>query len=238
MTALLLARCSTGCSAAGVDPKQQQLIQKQTAWLRSADPSRDVEQAFVKRDFRFYGVYGYTLSTPGAGNVEDSPLAKLGVKAIQGTSDFIQPGVEELNKLAYDYAHSYNRALIKELRAARPPHPAVAQLQRQIAAELWMMERGKPALDMRRNLARGDGRSFYAVGIRSPEMKPHNVTEEQWEKVYYNTPVRILAGSQEWMTPAEYQRWQRGLNRYAWPYNRLLFQRLLARKQKASSTSR
>ena len=54
-------------------------------WLNNADPDKDLEKAIAKSDFRFIGLYGYALFTPGV-NINCLNRDK-DINPIKGTSD-------------------------------------------------------------------------------------------------------------------------------------------------------
>jgi hypothetical protein len=85
-------------------------LREQFERLKSADPRLDAEAAFERGDYRFAGVIGIALFTPG---VEKDPLSQLQVKTIQWTTDSFESEFHiEVNGLANRYARDYNRHLV------------------------------------------------------------------------------------------------------------------------------
>lgn len=83
-------------------------------WLYNADPLDDFNEAVKINDYRFIGVYGYSLNVPG---VKLKCLdAERDVKPIEGTSDSSSSYEEEkFNAVAKVYADYYNFQLKKYL---------------------------------------------------------------------------------------------------------------------------
>ncbi|HID82129.1 MAG TPA: hypothetical protein EYH06_08520 [Chromatiales bacterium] len=61
---LLLLPLLVACQASEFKIAQGKYI-KEMDWLYSAKPRDDVEKAIKNKDFRFMGVYGYSISVPG-----------------------------------------------------------------------------------------------------------------------------------------------------------------------------
>jgi hypothetical protein len=77
------------------------------AWLNAADPERDFSKAIETKDYRFRGLYGYTLVVP---SVNRSYISiETDVKPIEGTSDLVL-GYEhaKLIAIALTYASDFN----------------------------------------------------------------------------------------------------------------------------------
>ena len=87
--------------------------------LEHADPEVDFRDAIKRRDFRFLGVAGFTLTVPGVPmSDENIPLLEThGVRVIPGTSD--NPVSLTLQMSAARYAERYNKLLLDHLRKAR-----------------------------------------------------------------------------------------------------------------------
>lgn len=84
-------------------------------WIYSADPYSDFTNAIEREDYRFIGIYGYSLSVPGVSlnciNVETD------VRSIEGTSDTNSSFEEaKFNALAKVYAEYYNFQMKKYLQ--------------------------------------------------------------------------------------------------------------------------
>ena len=101
---LLLASCQK--QATEFDKEQKKYVDE-LGWLLNADPNKDVELAISKEDFRFKGIYGYSLSVPRVGirclDVDNE------VDPIKGTTDAVL-GYEhaKLIAVAKEYADFYN----------------------------------------------------------------------------------------------------------------------------------
>ena len=87
--------------------------------LEHADPEVDFRDAIKRRDFRFLGVAGFTLTVPGVPmSDENIPLLEThGVRVIPGTSD--NPVSLTLQMVAARYAERYNKLLLDHVRKAR-----------------------------------------------------------------------------------------------------------------------
>ena len=87
-------------------------------WLYKANPLDDFKEAIERDDYRFVGVYGYSLTVPGV-KLKCIDAAK-DVKPIEGTSDSSSSYEEEkFNAIAKVYADYYNFQLIKYLEDKR-----------------------------------------------------------------------------------------------------------------------
>ncbi len=92
----------------------QNKYKNELIWLRNANPQKDFEKSVKKKDFRFRGIYGYSLNVPG---IKGKCLNyHTDVNPIKGTGDVIY-GKEHgsLIALAKKYAKSYNLKM-KEYR--------------------------------------------------------------------------------------------------------------------------
>lgn len=84
-------------------------------YLYHANPTEDVKKSIEIKDYRFYGVYEYSVQIP---NVQRKCVnVDLDVKMIAGTSDASLTYEEEkLNTLALVYARAYNTQMIGYLQ--------------------------------------------------------------------------------------------------------------------------
>ncbi len=84
-------------------------------WIYEANPVDDVKKAVEVNDFRFLGVYGYSLIVPGL-KLECIDIEQ-DVKPIEGTSDSYSSYEEEkFNAVAKIYADYYNFQLMRHLK--------------------------------------------------------------------------------------------------------------------------
>ena len=99
---LLLA----GCQETDYD-KAINKIRSEMNWLNNANPDQDFEKAIRKKDYRFMGVYGYSLTTPGI-DIKCLNYDK-DINPIKGTSDAVL-GYEhaKLIAIAVTYSKHYN----------------------------------------------------------------------------------------------------------------------------------
>ena len=84
----------------------------ETAWLYKADPLEELKEAIKLNDYRFIGIYRYSLTVPGV------PLKcidlETDVRPIKGTSDaFSSYEEEKFNAIATVYADYYSFQLKK-----------------------------------------------------------------------------------------------------------------------------
>jgi len=87
------------------------------AWVKTADARRDVNAAMAHGEFRFYAINGIAPGiVPGVEQygADKEMVKKYGYRTIAGTSDYSNG---DLNQLAYQYAETYNRILLRYLRA-------------------------------------------------------------------------------------------------------------------------
>lgn len=85
-------------------------------WLYEANPLEDFKESVNSNDYRFVGVYGYSLTVPGVA-LKCIDIEK-DVKPIEGTSDSYSSYEEEkFNAVAKVYADYYNFQLIKYLES-------------------------------------------------------------------------------------------------------------------------
>ena len=104
----------TDCDFSQNEPHLGETL-KSLEWVDEADPVADSQNAIEREDFRFKGVYGYSLYVPGVPN--DCILGSEGrnkiVAPIEGTSDAI-PSYEyaRLQAIATEYAEWYNMQIL------------------------------------------------------------------------------------------------------------------------------
>lgn len=101
---LLLASCKNGDTEF---KSEQRKYVGELKWLLNADPNKDVESAISRGDFRFKGIYGYSLSVPRV-KIECLDI-ETEVDAIKGTTDAVL-GYEhaKLIAVAREYGNFYN----------------------------------------------------------------------------------------------------------------------------------
>lgn len=102
------------CEKTDFEIAQQEIIEEME-WLYTADPLEDHEAAIKRKDYRFLGIYGAKLITPG---VEIECINwETDVNPIKGTSDAII-GYEhdKLISIATAYARNYNFRMEQYLR--------------------------------------------------------------------------------------------------------------------------
>ena len=95
-----------GCTKTEHEKDEEKIISKME-WLINANPDKDFEKAIEKSDFRFIGLYGYALFTPGV-NINCLNRDK-DINPIKGTSDNIM-GYQHHKLIAVGnvYAEHYN----------------------------------------------------------------------------------------------------------------------------------
>ena len=85
-----------------------------------ADPKIDLQNSIRSNDFRFIGILGYAVETPGITNY----VTVDRIRVIEGTSDQIQSKEqEELQWKAKEYAKIYNGMLFNFLRTNQTQFP-------------------------------------------------------------------------------------------------------------------
>ena len=100
-----------GCTQSDSDIVQDR-IERKMGWLYSAKPDQDFQEAIKRKDYRFIGIYGYTMYVPEVNltcisNEED-------VKPIEGTSDAVfSYEHSKLIAIAQVYAKSYNIRMLE-----------------------------------------------------------------------------------------------------------------------------
>jgi len=85
-------------------------------WLYEANPLEDFKESVNRDDYRFVGIYGYSITVPGV-KLKCIDVDK-DVKLIEGTSDSYSSYEEEkFNAVAKVYADYYNFQLMKYLES-------------------------------------------------------------------------------------------------------------------------
>ena len=80
--------------------------------ISKADPKKEFKKAIAKKDYRFMGVYGYTLMVPGVPDYDVKYSKKYKVWGIPGTSDAaLDVKHWKLIKKVKKYAEAYNKLL-------------------------------------------------------------------------------------------------------------------------------
>jgi hypothetical protein len=106
LLAILCLTALAGCEKTEFEKAEDEAA-RPLKWLYDANPDNDFEAAVAKKDYRFIGLYGYSLYVPGV------PIKcldyKKDIKAIEGTSDAVM-GYEhsKLIAIAQAYAEHYN----------------------------------------------------------------------------------------------------------------------------------
>lgn len=79
------------------------------------DVISDLNESIKNNDFRFVGIYGYTIEIPSIDDGKwEKELKKYGYKMIEGTSDVIDD--IRLYKIARKYAREYNQGLLEKVK--------------------------------------------------------------------------------------------------------------------------
>ncbi len=87
----------------------------------SVPPRARLDTSLAAKDFRFLGVYGYTVEVPGVPSSESSRITRSGVFGIPGTSDaLLSEEHAQLTKRARSYAEQYNRLLLRYFSQVGP----------------------------------------------------------------------------------------------------------------------
>ena len=99
---LLISSCEKSDSET-----QLEKVQEVMGWLYEANPEHDVQVAIENGDFRFMGVYGYSIVVP---RIDTKCLDyEKDINPIKGTSDAIESYEHaKLNAIARVYAGEYN----------------------------------------------------------------------------------------------------------------------------------
>lgn len=97
--------------------------------IEGANPARDLQAAVARKDFRFVGIWGYTVEVPGL-NENDKRIQEQGVRMIEGTSDALTNELAaKFQEKARSYAERYNHLLLDYLKKqdAKRPDGAAPQ---------------------------------------------------------------------------------------------------------------
>jgi hypothetical protein len=86
------------------------------------NPVADLEAALQRGDRRFIGTNGYTCAAPGldysaTSTDEQNYVSTFGINCIEGTSDVVDQQLLDLTHVADDYASTYNKELLRRIRA-------------------------------------------------------------------------------------------------------------------------
>ena len=103
---LILFLLVAGCEQTDFEKAQENIIEEM-GWLYKANPLDDYEEALKRKDFRFIGIYGYSIYVPGV-SLKCLDYDK-DINPIKGTSDAVI-GYEhsKLIAIARTYAEFYN----------------------------------------------------------------------------------------------------------------------------------
>ncbi|MCG7965516.1 MAG: hypothetical protein N0E59_13680 [Candidatus Thiodiazotropha taylori] len=102
----------TGCTNSSQNDPFERLINSM-AWIKSANPNIDANNAYEKNDFRFLGISGYGLSLPGLSPSDRSIAINEKKYKIIGYCEIIEDQEHlDLCKLADNYAELYNTDLL------------------------------------------------------------------------------------------------------------------------------
>lgn len=75
-----------GCGKTEFENAEEEAV-RPLKWLYNADPDNDFEVAIAKKDYRFIGVYGYSLDVPGV--LIKCLDREKDIKPIEGTTDTV-----------------------------------------------------------------------------------------------------------------------------------------------------
>ncbi|GAA5217422.1 hypothetical protein ACFSJ3_18155 [Corallincola platygyrae] len=102
---LLLTACAR-IEYVSNDADTEARVKESLGWLYTADPAKEASTAIADGDYRFRGVYGYSVSAPG---IPNACVHYTDINPINGTSD-TRASYEEakLNAIAIQYATYYN----------------------------------------------------------------------------------------------------------------------------------
>lgn len=97
--------------------KEQEIVLRELARLRTASPEQDLQIAWQNKDFRFIAVCTVATQIFGVkGDIVNPIVQKYKFKVIEGTGDYVfSVEQEQLQKLATQYATRYNSLLIERL---------------------------------------------------------------------------------------------------------------------------
>lgn len=106
LTAAVVALLLLGCAQTQFEVAQGEVVRKMS-WLNAANPERDFQSALDRKDYRFFGLHGYTLVVPKVSR--NCISIDTDVIAIEGTSDVVL-GYEhaKLIAIAATYADDFN----------------------------------------------------------------------------------------------------------------------------------
>lgn len=79
----------------------------QLQWVRTADPVRDADVAIAAGDPLLVGLYGYATYFPGLPS--GASVEGCRTRILEGTADYLDRETAELQKLAEQYAATYNQ---------------------------------------------------------------------------------------------------------------------------------
>ena len=117
--AVAFVSCQNQASKPEVAPADRSIVEilrSELARLDLQDPEDDLQENLAKGDYRFIGIYGYTLFCPGAEELAYGQIEKYGIRPIKGTSDTVASKEHgQLIESATQYAKRYNQALIRKL---------------------------------------------------------------------------------------------------------------------------
>ena len=127
-TSLLLAAVlAASQSAHTLHPRRAELDRHfaeraaQLQWVRGADPVADAERALAAGDTRILGVREYSVRFPGF-VLGFYPHEGCSWRAIEGTGDFLNQELRELQELAAAYAATYNERVLHASGCRNEPY--------------------------------------------------------------------------------------------------------------------
>ena len=104
----------------------EKLLKHELEALDLKNPQKDLAKRMKHNDFRFIGLYGYTIYFPGVDQNDSYLTNKYGVLPIKGTSDCIMSQRHlKLIQQAQHYAKIYNTTLFSYIKDKSPPSPTV-----------------------------------------------------------------------------------------------------------------
>lgn len=123
---------STGCARRatyGLDELRRDPGLAELRLVQHADPARALESAWARGEKRFLGVRGFALAVPGVNTDvhEDLIYNRIGVRAIEGTGDFVSEEVHDLMQGASRYAARYNQLLLKRHLSSVATKPSAVE---------------------------------------------------------------------------------------------------------------
>lgn len=100
----------SGCNQSPYNAMQNE-IKAQMGWLYTANPDDDFDAAVRNKDFRFVGIYGYSLTVPRV--TRKCISIEKDVKPIEGTTDAVLSYEHaKLIAIAGVYAEQYNLRML------------------------------------------------------------------------------------------------------------------------------